>query len=176
MITPCAIISRTVSLKNEDIAPGARASKSVIDLKVDGEYPDIHSGETLIELNVVRRYSLRVYESVQREAAHVHHQLDYTWPDRRVHWKQNCQSTGPRFLARHRVGNYCCYRRWFFVGVFGRDWHQGFEHLEHDCRNCGLGRRACDLQCVGDPPRLILQKGNRTRNQVGGRQWQAPKM
>jgi hypothetical protein len=34
--------------ENENIAPGARASKSVIDLKVDGEYPDIHSGETLI--------------------------------------------------------------------------------------------------------------------------------
>jgi len=42
----------------QDIAPGARAPKSVIDLEVDGEYPGIHSGETLIELNVVPRYSL----------------------------------------------------------------------------------------------------------------------
>src|SRR5262249_35895533 len=45
--------------ENEDIAPGARASKSVINLKVDGEYPEIHSGKTLMDLNVVRRYSLR---------------------------------------------------------------------------------------------------------------------
>jgi len=33
----------------------------MIDLKVDGEYPDIRSGGTLIELNAVRRCSLRAY-------------------------------------------------------------------------------------------------------------------
>jgi uncharacterized membrane protein YeaQ/YmgE (transglycosylase-associated protein family) len=57
--------------ENEDIAPGARASKSVIDLKVDREYPDIHSGETLIELNVVRRYSLRAYRVNSKGRPHM---------------------------------------------------------------------------------------------------------
>src|SRR5262249_55779154 len=115
---------------NEDIAPGARVSKSAIDRKAGGKYPDIHSGETLIELNVVGRYSPRA-ELVQREATRVHRQLDYTWPDRRVHWKQNCQSTGPRFLARHRAGDYWRYCRWLSVRVFWRDWHHGSEYFEH---------------------------------------------
>jgi hypothetical protein len=47
MITPCAVISRMASLKNEDAAPAARVPKSVIHLKVDAEILDIHLGKTL---------------------------------------------------------------------------------------------------------------------------------
>ena len=71
MITPCAIIPRKVFLKTKHIASDARGSKSVIDLKVDGEYPRYPFKGTLIELNVVRRYPLRLTGSVQREVAHV---------------------------------------------------------------------------------------------------------
>src|SRR5262249_22083659 len=47
MITPCAVISRMASLKNEDAAPAARVPKSVTHLKVDAEILDIHLGKTL---------------------------------------------------------------------------------------------------------------------------------
>src|SRR6516225_2713624 len=96
---------------------------------------------------------------VRRKAAHVHHQLDYTWPDRWVHWKQNCQSTGPRFLARHRAGDYWRYCRSLSVRVFWRNGHHRSEHLEHDRRNCGLGRGALGLQCANGPPSVILRNG-----------------
>src|SRR5262245_52123548 len=96
---------------------------------------------------------------VRREAAHVHHQLDYTRPDRRVHWKQNCQRRGPRFLAQHRARNYRRSGRRLSVRLLWRNGRHRSEHLEHHRRNCGLGRGALGLQCANGPPGVILQNG-----------------